>query len=325
MESAEKKHGGLFTDLEVISLTVNKHPPKKPAEIKDTGDAHRHVFKRSEIPTVLYMSNARRQGIFWILTIPRLYYTTPTELPTTLQWIKGQQEIGHGGYEHWQLIIALKKKGSLSAVKAIFGTQCHGELTRSIAAGEYVWKDDTAVAGTRFEFGVKPIQRNSKIEWESVWTAAQSGDLMAIPAHVRVTSYRTIQCIRADFEVVPAMQRETLVFWGRTGTGKSRRAWDEAGLEAYSKDPRTKFWCGYQGQANVVLDEFRGGIDIAHLLRWLDRYPVRVEIKGGSRPLMAQRIWITSNLSPDDWYPEVDQETKAALRRRLTVTHFDQL
>jgi len=29
---------------------------------------------------------------------------------------------------------------------------------------------------------------------------------------------------------------------GTTGMGKSRRAWEEAGLNAYPKDPRSKFW-----------------------------------------------------------------------------------
>jgi len=33
---------------------------------------------------------------------------------------------------------------------------------------------------------------------------------------------------------------------GRTGTGKSRRAWDLAGFGSYPKDPCTKFWDGYQ-------------------------------------------------------------------------------
>jgi len=112
------------------------------------------------------------------------------------------------------------------------------------------------------------------------------------------------------------------VFWGRSGSGKSRRAWEEAGLDAYPKDPRTKFWCGYRGQVNVVIDEFRGGIDIGHLLRWLDRYPVIVEIKGSSTVLSAERIWITSNIPPESWYPDVDAETMVALKRRLKVIHF---
>lgn len=94
------------------------------------------------------------------------------------------------------------------------------------------------------------------------------------------------------------------------------------GLQAYPKDPRSKFWDGYRGQAHVVIDEFRGGIDIAHLLRWFDRYPVIVEVKGSSVVLNAKKIWITSNLAPEAWYPDTDQETIAALRRRINVTHF---
>jgi len=121
------------------------------------------------------------------------------------------------------------------------------------------------------------------------------------------------------------MVRTCWVYWGRTGTGKSRRAWDEAGLDAYAKDPRTKFWCGYFGQEHVVLDEFRGGIDVSHLLRWLDRYPVSVEIKGSSVPLAATTFWITSNLDPRVWYPELDEETLNAFLRRLNIIHFDAL
>jgi len=119
------------------------------------------------------------------------------------------------------------------------------------------------------------------------------------------------------------MERRVDVFWGRTGTGKSRRAWNEAGFGAYPKDPRTKFWDGYREQEHVVIDEFRGDIDISHVLRWFDRYPVIVEVKGGSVSFVAKRIWITSNVDPRDWFPNVCQETKNALIRRLNITHFN--
>jgi len=262
----------------------------------------------------------RRQGIFWLLTIPKNDWN-PREYEEC-QWLKGQCERGEGGYEHWQFVVALKKKGSLGAVKRLFGNTCHAELSRSEAANDYVGKEETRIEGTPFEFGAKPIRRNSKVDWDAVWASAKSGDVDSIPAHVRLVSYRTIRAIGADYSRAVGMERECYVFWGRTGSGKSRRAWDEAGLDAYCKDPRTKFWDGYQVEENVVIDEFRGGIDISHLLRWLDRYPVRVEIKGSSRPLVAKKIWITSNIGPADWYPLVDPETLAALMRRLIVTEF---
>lgn len=263
----------------------------------------------------------RRQGIFWLLTIP--HYEFVPYHPPDVAWIKGQLESGTtSAFVHWQIVVAFTSKKSLAGVKAIFGT-CHAELSRSEAANAYIEKDDTHIPGTRFEFGSKPIRRNSKVDWESVWECAKTSNLDGIPCSIRVSSYRALRCIGADYSKPLPMERVCHVFWGTTGTGKSRRAWEEASFDAYAKDPRTKFWDGYQGEEHVVIDEFRGGIDIAHLLRWLDRYPVRVEIKGSSRPLAAKTIWITSNLDPRYWYPEIDEETRSALMRRLNITHFN--
>jgi len=152
-------------------------------------------------------------------------------------------------------------------IKGIFGTGIHAELTRSSAAESYCHKEESRL-GEPFCLGAKPIQRNSKTDWESVWAAAKSGDLLAIPANVRVVSYRTLRAIGSDFSVALPIDRRVEVFWGVTGSGKSHRAWTEAGEGAYGKDPRSKFWDGYQAQQHVVIDEFRGGVDVAHLLRW---------------------------------------------------------
>lgn len=147
--------------------------------------------------------------------------------------------------------------------------------------------------------------------------------MQSIPPSIRISSYRALRCIASDYAVCPPMVREVFVFWGATGTGKSRRAWEEAGMDAYSKDPRSKFWDGYSSESNVVVDEFRGGIDVSHILRWCDRYPVRVEIKGSSKPLLATKIWFTSNVDPRQWYSELDAETLSALLRRFNITHFN--
>jgi len=267
---------------------------------------------------------ARRQGIFWLLTIPYDAWNPPTELPDEYSYIKGQGELSHTGYKHWQVCVATKTKRSLQQLKQSFGmVGFHAELSTSIAAFAYVWKEDTRLPDTQFELGAMPIRRNQKQDWERIWESAKLGNLAEIPANIRVVSYRTLRAIAADHDKALPMERICHVFWGPTGTGKSRRAWEEAGMDAYSKDPRSKFWCGYQGESNVVIDEFRGGIDIAHLLRWLDRYPVRIEIKGSSRPLLSTTFWITSNLSPSDWYPDTDHLTQEALIRRLNIIELN--
>lgn len=151
---------------------------------------------------------------------------------------------------------------------------------------------------------------------------AKSGSIDEIPANLRIQHYRTLRTIAADFAAPVGIERSVVAFIGPTGTGKSRRAWEEAGLAAYPKDPRTKFWDGYRDQKHVVIDEFRGAIDIAHLLRWFDRYPVLVEIKGSATCLVAEKIWITSNLPMELWFPGIDLATYDALARRVQVIQF---
>lgn len=260
------------------------------------------------------------QGIFWIGTISAAEWTPPTECPQEVQWVRGQREVGEGGFDHYQVFVAFRRKKRLRGVVTSMGGG-YWQLSRSTAAQEYVWKEETRVPGTQFEFGVKPIQRNNKIDWESVWDLAQRGQIAAIPASIRVLSYSQLRRIGVDYQQPVAAERHCNVYWGATGTGKSRRAWAEAG-SAFPKDPQTKFWCGYQGEEHVIIDEFRGAIGVAHILRWLDRYPVRVEVKGGSRPLMAVKYWITSNMDPKDWWPELDNATYMAFLRRVTIINF---
>jgi len=261
---------------------------------------------------------ARRQGIYWIATFPRESWT-PALVPG-VTWCKGQLERGDTtGFEHWQLIFACTKKSSLAAVKRLFAIDGgHFELTRSAAAESYVWKDDTSL-GERFELGSKPISRASAHDWDEIRRLATAGELDLIPSDIFIRYYRSLSSIAADHLQPVAAVRRAKCFYGPTGTGKSRRAWEEAGETAFSKDPRSKFWFGYRGQDCVVVDEFRGGIDISHLLRWTDRYPVNVELKGSSRPLQATKFWFTSNIHPCEWYPNLDDQTLGALYRRLEI------
>lgn len=170
--------------------------------------------------------------------------------------------------------------------------------------------------------GELPFRRGNSTDWENIRNNAKRGRLDLIPGDVYCRLYNNLKRIAVDHMEATGFERTIKVFWGKTGTGKSRRAWDEAGENAYPKDPRTKFWDRYRDHKHVVCDEFRGGIDISHLLRWFDRYPVIVEVKGSSVVLRATNIWITSNIDPRQWYPDLDQETLNALLRRLHITHF---
>lgn len=263
----------------------------------------------------------QQRGQYWIATIPHYGYTT--YLPPGVAWVKGQLERGTGGFLHWQMAIYYPKRVMLSALRSDFCETAHYEPSRSAAVEEYVHKEDTAVAGTRFELGSKPFKRGSPRDWDAVYGYAIAGDFQAIDKSILVPYYSSIKRIHQDNLKPTPVERLVSVFWGDTATGKSRDAWAAAGMEAYPKDPRTKFWDGYSGQTNIVIDEFRGDIAINHFLRWLDRYPVIVEVKGSSTVLYAEKIWITSNLHPERWYADLDSKTYEALLRRLKITHYN--
>lgn len=261
----------------------------------------------------------RRQGLLWIGTIPDPQRSWVPSLISGVAYLKGQLEQGEEGLVHWQVFFTFTQKKSLNQVRAIFAPLVgHWELTRSAAAEAYVWKEDTRI-GDPFEFGTRAFRRNSPVDWELVRQNAKCGNFADIPPDIEVRYYGNLLKICAANLQPVGMERSCTVFWGPTNTGKSHRAWAAAGLDSYSKDPRTKFWDGYSNQEHVVIDEFRGSIDVSHLLRWLDRYPVRVEIKGSAVPLSARNFWITSNLHPQAWYPELDIETFHALERRMNI------
>lgn len=117
-------------------------------------------------------------------------------------------------------------------------------------------------------------------------------------------------------------EMEVKLFIGPTGVGKTHQAFMNY-PDAYIKDT-TKWWEGYHGQTNVILDEFAGSYNKTSLnetLRILDKWPYRVENKGGSEPFCATTIIVTTNIHPWNWYNWNGREEQldALARRFCTV------
>lgn len=254
---------------------------------------------------------------YFMLTIPKDKWVPI--LPEGIAYIKGQEESGDSGYLHWQIMVISKKKCTVTRLKGFFCPEAHVEPSRSQAAEEYVWKEESRVPGSQFELGEKPMNRNSKEDWALIKQQAKEGRLDDIPADIYIRHYSALRKISVEYQkpIIRGPQ-EVLVIYGPTGVGKSRMAFAEAGDNFYIKSPLTKWFDGYHGQEVIIIDEFRGIVDISHVLKWLDRYPCSVEVKGSQVFLNTKKWIITSNLSPDQWYPLLDQETKFALRRRFS-------
>jgi len=225
------------------------------------------------------------------------------------------------------VVATFKKPQRLRAVSKIFPGSWGP--SRSIAAETYVEKLESAVEGTYFSVGKKPFKRNSKKDWAAILRSAQAARFSEIPEDVYIRYHRgiailtiAIRNIAVESSTNVFVVRSAKFFYGATATGKSHTAWEEAGADAYSKDPGSRWWCGYRGQKNVIVDEFRGIIAVHHLLRWLDKYPLTVETKGGSVPLVAERFWFCSNLTLRECYSQLDNISYHALERRFEIKEF---
>lgn len=279
---------------------------------------------------------------YWLVTL-HFPEWEPELFSDQVKYIRGQKEKGsETDREHWQLIVYFKLKVTLSRFKAIlkdkYPDTCnkwHLEPSRSDACEKYVWKTETRI-GDPFELGMyvstnirKSFKRNSDTDWRRVLDLAKEGRLEEIgdtAPDVVVRHYSSLKRIIQDNLRPPRRTGLVVnVYWGDTGTGKTHRAFAEAGEDAYPKGPTSIWWDGYRKETNVVIDEFCGRINIEHMLRWLDWQPVIVEVKGSSCPLHAMSFWITSNINPDEWYNDTNStsEQRKALKRRLTnVVHF---
>jgi len=120
------------------------------------------------------------------------------------------------------------------------------------------------------------------------------------------TSYQSVrmcECILKYKERKRRWKPKVEWYYGSTGTNKSKTAYEVLGEDAYTTGKTIKWWEGYDAHEHVIIDDFRKDFCCFHeLLKLLDRYPYRVECKGGSREFLATHIIITSAYHPEEIY-----------------------
>lgn len=112
-------------------------------------------------------------------------------------------------------------------------------------------------------------------------------------------------------------------YWGKTGVGKSHKAFEGFDPETHYVFPNDGgWWDGYVGQETVIINEFRGGIAFSELLDLVDKWPKTVRRRGREPvPFLAKTVIITSSQPPEMVYHTVcnDVESIQQLYRRFQV------
>jgi len=232
-----------------------------------------------------------------------------------------QKEKGEQGTEHWQGYVQFSQNMRLAALKKMSPT-AHWEERRGshTQAKAYCMKEDTRVDGP-WEHGVDQGGDSGQNGLTGVKRMIDDGASMKDIGHEHpseVIRYgrgiRDLRCLLGMQE--RTWMTKTVVIWGPSGNGKTSLVQRCAPGAYWLSKPKPNsgvFFDGYDGQEDVVIDEFYGWIQHDLLCRMLDRTPLLVDTKGGMVSFCPKRVWITSNKDPLYWY----KFGLGALTRRL--------
>lgn len=237
------------------------------------------------------------------------------------------REVGESGTPHLQGFIQLQEAKTLSALRKLLGSRFHLEIRRGTfqQAIDYCKKD-----GQFVEDGIAPKDQKQKgsderERWDGILESAKRGEFENIPSKVFIQHYSTFKRIKVDYAAPAEQNNELLHEWicGPPGTGKSWAAREEN--PNYFLKSVNKWWCGYDGEENVIMDEVEldSGPHIGHNLKiWADIYPFRAEVKHGSTAIIRPRKFIvTSNYEIEQVFQH-DQQLVLAIKRRFKVRRF---
>lgn len=120
-----------------------------------------------------------------------------------------------------------------------------------------------------------------------------------------IKEYRLLHSIKRDWKT------EVVFMFGPKNSGKSW--WVHQLCKNLFVKPHHTWWTGFDDHSDVLFDEFTSTKygKITDLNQWFDKYQCTAPVHGGTVNINPRRIWITSNLTPQQLFPKVDQTQPA--------------
>lgn len=252
------------------------------------------------------------------------------------------------GRPHWQGYIEFFNPVDIGFVKndLFKDTSVHVEirLRSREDSRNYCKKERTRMPGPQTEVGPFEVgtwrEVGASTKMHSVRQALADGqdiaDMAVDEPGIVLRSRANLVWYQDQVQMKEAMTKPRTVtvrlFVGPTGTGKTHMAVQEALFYTkgdYSqifildsggrdKDP---WFDGYTYGPVMIIDDFDSWIQVAFLLRLLDKYPCRLPVKGSTKWAKYTEVWITSNKPMQQWTnlsgEPIDPKHQEALYRRI--------
>jgi len=238
------------------------------------------------------------------------------------------KEVGKSGTPHLQIYLEFNNPVSMKNLKnRLSCPHAHIEprMGTSQQASDYCKKD-----GDFKEYGTLSKQGGNRSDVSELADSCQEGKTireiaedypgMFIKYHKGVIALRSALTQPRDANT----PKEVIVRYGPTESGKSRICWLSCPDLYKWGSANEKWWDGYDGHTEVMMEEFRGDLPFKYLIDLIDRYPIKVAYKGGMVEFVADTIMINSPIHPSQWYDPTKlrkNDSMKQLKRRITYIY----
>lgn len=213
---------------------------------------------------------------------------------------------------HIQGTLCFKNERRKKMISDQLRGRAHVEFCNNVFKSiNYCRKAKTKIAGP-WEYGENPIGQGHRSDFDEIIKMAKEQKsykeiLEKFPGTV-IRNQRNIQNTLAEYCKPRDFKSEVIIYYGKSGTGKTRRVFEENNKDKIYKtmvSNGTLYLDGYEPNYHeiVLFDDFYGGIKWTELLQLMDRYPHRCHLKGSSVQWKPKKIYFTSNTHPSEWYP----------------------
>jgi len=214
------------------------------------------------------------------------------------------REIGDNKTPHLQGFINLTQSARFSAIKKVM-PRAHIEKAKGTDKQnqKYCTKQDEEP----FEMG-EPQKAGRRNDLKKTCKRVKQGlPISQVASECPETFVKYSRGIRELYTTLQKPRNVNdppLCIWlyGKAGVGKTRLAYDVLQHDQIFIKDSTSWWQGYENQQCILVDDFDGHWPFRDFLRFLDRYPYKGQIKGGSVEVNSPIIIITCEHPPQHFW-----------------------